>query len=109
MARSERIARAARPSDNHHLNRALARITEAPQRLGNRVSLLRNGSETYDDWLPAIARAQRWVHLENYIFKADQIGRVFGEALIERARAGVAMRVLVDWYGLCETSQRFWR
>jgi len=39
--------------------------------------LLRDGPATYDDWLAPIGRAERWVHLENYIFRADKVGHRF--------------------------------
>ena len=51
------------------LDRALARASDAPLREGNRLELLRNGPDTYEDWLAAIAGAERWVHLDNYIFQ----------------------------------------
>ncbi len=45
------------------LTRALARTSDAPLRRGNRLSLLRNGPNTFDDWLEAISRAEHWIHL----------------------------------------------
>ncbi|HEU4322420.1 MAG TPA: phospholipase D-like domain-containing protein [Roseiflexaceae bacterium] len=91
------------------LNRALTRVSEAPLRAGNQLTLLRNGPDTYDDWLAAIRGAQRWVHLENYIFKDDGIGQRFADALLERASVGVRVRVLYDWFGSLDVSNRFWR
>lgn len=91
------------------LQRALTRIGNAPLRTGNHLVLLRNGSETFEDWLAAIAGAQRWIHLENYIFKADAIGQRFADALIERAQAGVSVRVLYDWFGSWDVPLAFWR
>src|SRR5438270_12504757 len=76
------------------LDRALARVSDAPLREGNRITLLKDGPNTYDDWLAEIARAKRWVHLENYIFRADEVGHRFAEALCERAAEGVCVRVL---------------
>ncbi len=46
-----------------HLDRAITRISSAPLRTGNTLTLLRNGPATFDDWLGAIANARRWVHL----------------------------------------------
>ena len=109
VAVADALATPERPTRSHDLDRALERITQAPLRAGNQVRLLQNGVETYDDWLAAIARARRWVHLENYIFRADTTGRRFADALVERARAGVAVRVLVDWYGSWDTPAWFWR
>ncbi|MDP9315793.1 MAG: phospholipase D-like domain-containing protein [Chloroflexota bacterium] len=91
------------------LTRALRRVSGAQLRPGNTLTLLQNGPDTFDDWLAAISRAQRWVHLENYIFKADQIGRRFADALSERAAAGVPVRVLYDWYGSWDVPSRFWQ
>ena len=91
------------------LNRVLTRVSDAPLRGGNRLTLLRNGPEAYEEWLEEIARARRWVHLENYIFKGDNTGRRFAEALKGKAREGVPTRVLYDWYGSMATRSSFWR
>ncbi len=72
------------------------------------LTLLRDGPATYADWLAAIDRAGRWVHLENYIFKAAGIGRVFAEALMARAAAGVRVRVLYDWWGSSDVPGAFY-
>jgi cardiolipin synthase len=91
------------------VSRAVTRLSEATLRDGNALTLLRNGPATYEDWLTAIKRAQQWVHLENYIFKNDTIGQRFADALSERAAAGVAVRVIYDWWGSLDVPQSFWR
>ncbi|HEX6709293.1 MAG TPA: phospholipase D-like domain-containing protein [Rubrobacter sp.] len=91
------------------LDRALARASDAPLREGNRLEILRNGPDTYEDWLAAISRAQRWVHLDNYIFKDDEVGKRFAEALISKAEEGVSVRVLYDWFGCLDVRRSFWR
>ena len=91
------------------LSKALARVSGAPLRQGNTLTLLRDGPATYDDWLGTISQAQKWVHLENYIFKNDSIGQRFADTLMERAAAGVQVRVLYDWYGSWDVPNSFWR
>ena len=91
------------------LDKALARTSDAPLRIGNRLALLQNGPDTYDDWIAAIGRAERWVHLDNYIFQDDAVGRRFADALKEKAREGVPVRVLSDWFGSWSTPRSFWR
>ena len=91
------------------IDRRLQRVTGAPLRTGNQLRLLQNGSETYDDWFAAMAQAKNWIHLENYIFQNDTIGKRFADALAERAAAGVAVRVLVDWFGSMDVPSSFWR
>ncbi|MBK5299508.1 MAG: hypothetical protein JJE40_20360, partial [Vicinamibacteria bacterium] len=49
------------------------------------------------------------IHLEMYIVHNDGIGRRFRDALVARAKAGVTVRVLYDWFGaLRPSSFRFW-
>ena len=86
----------------------LGRVSEAPLRDGNRLALLKNGPDTYDDWLAAIARARRWIHLDNYIIANDEIGNRFAEALSAKAREGVRVRVLHDWFGCMNVPRSFW-
>ena len=96
-------------SRGERLDRVLARVSDAPLREGNGITLLKDGPDTYDDWLAEIARAERWVHLENYIFRADEVGDRFAEALCEKAAEGVRVRVLYDWFGCLDTPRAFWR
>ena len=102
-------ASAVRAARRAEVDRRIRRVTGAPLRTGNRLRLLQNGSETYDDWFTAIAQAQHWIHVENYIFRNDAIGSRFAGALVERAASGVAVRVLVDWYGSWDVPTSFWR
>src|ERR671919_1409342 len=90
------------------LERVLARASDAPLREGNRLELLKNGPKTYDDWLLAISRAKRWIHLDNYIFQNDVTGNRFAEALSAKAAEGVRVRVLHDWFGSMDVPREFW-
>ena len=91
-------------------DQAFSRTAGAPLVAGNAVQLLKDGSENYPQWLDAIARAERWIHFETYILHGDQTGKMFADALIARAKAGVKVRLLVDWLGsLGSSSSGFWR
>ncbi|WP_219974230.1 phospholipase D-like domain-containing protein [Rubrobacter xylanophilus] len=90
------------------LDRAMCRAADAPLRPGNRLELLKDGPATYESWLGAIEGARRWVHLENYIFSDDAVGRRFAEALSRKAREGVTVRVLYDWFGCLYVRPSFW-
>jgi cardiolipin synthase len=85
------------------------RSAGAPLIGGNAVRVLLDGGQNFPRWLDAIASATRTVHLEMYIVHNDGIGRRFRDLLIEKARAGVAVRVLYDWFGaLRPSSFGFW-
>jgi cardiolipin synthase A/B len=99
-AQLSRLARQwQRGGDENRLDRAFARIANSELRYGNALRLLRDAGENYPAWLEAIRSAQTTIHFENFIIADDETGRAFAEALIERAQAGVRVRVLYDWLG----------
>ena len=66
---------------------------------GNRITLLRNGSEYFPALEAAIDRAKNIVHLETYIFEYDATGIRISEALKRAARRNVTVRLLLDGFG----------
>ena len=76
-------------------------------RPGNRVHLLEDGARAYPRMLEAVARAERSVYLETYIFADDSVGQRFAKALAARARDGLEVRVLYDAVGSQETPRDF--
>ena len=88
---------------------AFSRAAGAPLVEGNALELLVDSRATFDAWLAAIRNARETILFENYIFRDDELGRSFRDALIERAAAGVRVCVLRDWLGcLGQSSSRFW-
>jgi cardiolipin synthase len=83
-------------------------LTGSPLTTGNQVVLLEDGRATYAAMLAAIGRAKHHVHFEMYIFEADEVGREFADALMERRRAGVEVRLLHDGVGSIGTPGEFW-
>ena len=80
-------------------DRAFARASGALPIDGNAVRLLLDSGENYPAWLAAIESAMHTILFEMYILADDRIGRRFADALADRARAGVAVHVVVDWLG----------
>lgn len=74
----------------------------------DRVRLLRDGVEAFPAMLAAIASAKREILLEMYWVGADAVGTKFREALAERARHGVAVRVIYDAVGSLSITPSFW-
>lgn len=75
---------------------------------GNRVDLLFDGPATFEAMHRLIAGATRRIHLENYIIHGDRTGSAFAEHLATKAREGVRVRVLYDWFGSLATPRAFW-
>lgn len=75
---------------------------------GDEVRLLRDGVEALPAMLNAIASAKREIILEMYWVGPDAVGVKFREALIEKARAGVTVRVIYDAVGSLAITPSFW-
>ncbi len=91
------------------IERAMQRATGARRTDGNLIRLQFEGPLTFEAWLEAIAGAERYVHFENYVFRDDVVGRRFRDALADKARQGVQVRVLYDWMGCWATSRKYWK
>ena len=85
-------------NDAEFFGSALAMADPLPVE-GNAIEVLQNGDEFFPSMLEAIRSAGKTINFEAYIVYSDEIGRAVCEALAERARAGVEVRVLLDGVG----------
>jgi cardiolipin synthase len=85
----------------------LASLVDTPLHGCTSVTLLSGGAAFYEAELDAIARARHSVHLEAYVFHRSAIARRFVDALTERARHGVRVRVVIDAYGSMLTPDHY--
>jgi cardiolipin synthase A/B len=91
--------------DSEDFLRVLGILCGAQVHRDTQVQVLANGEVFYESELEAIRAARQHVHLEAYIFQRGEIARRFIEALTDRARAGVDVRVVLDGIG----SFNMWR
>ena len=71
------------------------------------VTLLSGGARTFDAIFEAIRAARNHVHLEYYIFEPDRIGTALRDLLIERAKQGITVRLLLDALGSKRIGRKF--
>jgi cardiolipin synthase A/B len=83
--------------------RTLGSLSGAEVHDGNRVEVLTNADTYYEAELEAISQARHSINLEAYIFQKGRVTRRFVDALVERARAGVQVRVVLDAVGCFAT------
>jgi cardiolipin synthase len=81
----------------------IAGLTESSVHEGNSAVVLQNGA-IFPVMLADIAAAKHSVHLETFVWTAGQLETQFVDALSERARAGVKVRVLIDSIGAAKAS-----
>jgi cardiolipin synthase A/B len=67
--------------------------------MGNRVTLLNNGEEKFPALFTALQKARSHIHIEYYIFTADDVGNRIADILIQKHEEGIEVRVIVDDVG----------
>jgi cardiolipin synthase len=82
-------------------------LADAPINRTGRFQVFTNGPSFYPAELDAIHSAQHSVSLEAYIFQRSEIGKLYLDALTERARAGVHVNVLLDAFGSAGVAKGF--
>ncbi|MFD3916094.1 phosphatidylserine/phosphatidylglycerophosphate/cardiolipin synthase family protein [Streptomyces sp. NPDC058603] len=89
-ARGERVQR---------IRRRLERLIGVAATEGNAVVVLRNGDEIFASMLEAIRNAAHTVDMMTFVYWRGDIAGQFAQALAERARSGVRVRLLLDGFG----------
>jgi cardiolipin synthase len=83
---------------------SLAGLTLGTAVIGNKVEVHENGA-FFDVLIERIRAARYSVHFETFLWKDGQLGRRVADALMDRARAGVQVRVLLDGQGSKEAGK----
>ena len=74
---------------------------------GNDVELLINGEAFFPSVFAAIRAARYEVLLETFIISEDKVGSELQQALIDAAKRGVNVDVMVDGYGTADLTSEF--
>lgn len=101
------------PADFPKKGEALANLFRRMNRSlpygGNQVKFFTDGAGLLHALLRAIADARHHIHLEYYIIEDDAVGRMVRDALIDKVKQGVKVRLLYDDVGCWRVAQRFFR
>ncbi len=98
------------PSNNSDAFLSLVEsLVDAVVNRTGRFEVLTNGPAFYPAELDAIRSAQHSVSLEAYIFQRSEIGKLYLDALTQRARAGIPVNVVLDSFGSAGISKRYFR
>jgi cardiolipin synthase len=87
------------PVDSPEFIHSVAAATGVPFLEGNRLQVYNNGNEFYPAMLDAIQSARRSITMEAYIYWKGDIGLRFANALKDKARSGVTVKLLLDSVG----------
>ena len=92
----------------HQLIRFFQRVNLALPFEGNSMKIFQDGSSMLQALLATINSTKHHIHVEFYIFEDDAVGCLVKDALIEKAREGVEIRVLYDDVGCWKVPHRFY-
>jgi cardiolipin synthase len=87
------------PVESDEFLATIAGATGAHFTPGNTFEVYNNGDEFYPAMIDAINRAEISITIEAYIYWKGDIGMLFAQALAERGRAGVHVKILLDAVG----------
>ncbi|MCJ8007885.1 cardiolipin synthase [Lederbergia wuyishanensis] len=63
------------------------------------LELITNGPDLFETYFKDLREAKSSIHILFYIVKNDRFSQVFWDVLMDKARQGVKVRLLLDWLG----------
>ncbi len=75
----------------------------------NAVEIITDGREKFDKLFADIANARSYIHIQYYIIQNDSLGNRLIQALTEKAKEGVTVRVLYDDLGSRRLTRSFFK
>ncbi len=76
---------------------------------GSNIDIYTNGIDKFNALIEELEKAIHHIHLQYYIFLNDEIGNKVKNVLIEKARAGVEVRVMYDDVGSWNVKEQFFK
>ncbi len=86
-------------SDQLNLVRLLHKNSDALTYPNNKIEIYADGKSTFDAMFAAIRNAKSHIHIEFFIFGNDKISNRLRVLLIQKAREGVRVRMIYDYWG----------
>lgn len=93
-----KVTQPIRPDGDEFLH-VIQTTCQAAVHFHNKVDIFTNGAQFYPAMRDAIRRAESSVNLEAYIFRRGEAANMLIDAMIDRARAGVEVRLTLDAVG----------
>jgi len=83
------------------------KLARTPISFNTETTILTNGEQTFSNLIHELENAEHHIHMEYYIFRADDIGTRIQQILINKAKSGVKIRFMYDAVGSIQISKSF--
>jgi cardiolipin synthase A/B len=90
-----------------NLIKLLYKNSEAVGYAFNKIDVLTDGESTFDAIFDAIKEAKDHVHIQFFIFDDDKISNKLRELLIQKAKEGIRVRMIYDYWGSFNLSKKY--
>ena len=90
-----------------NLIKMLYRNSESAGYAFNKIDLFTDGVSTFNAAFEAIRQAKDHIHIEFFIFDDDKISNQLRELLIQKAKEGVRVRMIYDYWGSFNLTKRY--
>ncbi len=93
-------------SENRQRIRLAYNVGGANLYTGNAIEIFDDGERHFKELFDDLRKAKLYINLQFYIIASDSLGRRLRDILIERAIAGVKVRVIYDYIGSFDAGRR---
>lgn len=95
--------------EDEHFPTAIAGIANSLLTKGQATGMWIEADAIYASRLDLISRAQRTIHFETFFMTPGRRADEFAAAIIERAQAGVQVKLVIDCYGSKSLPKTYWK
>jgi cardiolipin synthase len=95
--------------ENVELARMLIKSNNSFVTMDNEVRYINEGDEFFKALFEEISKAKRFIHVEMYIIRNDELGKKLAHELAVKAKEGVEVKLLYDAVGCHELPWKFFR
>ena len=103
----EKLDSSAMQTHQINLVKLLYNSSEAEGFANNKVEVFTTGDSTFEALFNAIKCAKEHIHIQFFIFENDKISNQLRELLIQKAKEGVRVRMIYDYWGSFNLTKRY--
>lgn len=108
VAHYERAESLVAPTEFSGLVNLLRKMKGSSLYGGNKITFYSDGASKFEALFEELEKAQKFIHIQYYIFLDDEIGRKTRDILVKKVKEGVKVRLLYDDVGSWDAKRQFY-
>lgn len=95
--------------EHERLIELISRNSDSPLLQIQSLEIYAWGGDMYEALFSDLERAEEYIHLQAYIFGADEVADLLSEILLRKAQEGVTIRIIYDHLGSYNVPSSYWK